>query len=432
MVTIGVFNPLVAAAQAAGQRPDADTTAQGPLKQAQDSALRAAESAREAKEAAAAARTDWERSSKETIDALKDVKAAAERASVELGRGETLSNQANTIMSFFEIVVVVLGLLAGYEAFSWAKRARTAETTMKKVDEKLEQLGQTGEALQQQLVFLNAMRSQVERSFTQIQERLSDLFTPGVYLIGGPKEPPPQGAYDDDALIAFSAQIDLTGRDNKALFDVLVLSARYWRRYDEFGRATGRARRAIEVIPTSPDAHHQLGRALWQSVATSLINERKSKASDARHIALLTEARNEIAIAEALRPDHLRGYEEAVYDQACIARFLGEIKEATALYRLGIERSRARAAHEGHAADFEFDFALACLFATERMFTEAFDLLASIVDKKERWDEEWRRLVPCDYVSYIQEDMDIAEMRADEEWGKRLETLYPEKPLAAS
>ena len=177
-------------------------------------------------------------------------------------------------------------------------------------------------------------------------------------------------------------------------------------------------RRAIELNPASAAAHKGLARALWNGVAEKI--DPGGRAAP-EQLPTLQDAIDELEKARRLAPHD----EEIPFDLGTIARLRGDVSAAAIEYRRGAQLSQLLAV-DGREPDWDFKYAIACLFAAERRFPEAFDELRPIIGKTKSWNQGRLRIEERNYRKWAKADPDFAAMRDDGVWGPKLLELVHE------
>ena len=341
-----------------------------------------------------------------------------------IGRATFFQTITTIIISILGFGVAVAGALGGFVGFRLSeslKKVREGEATANAAAAKIVEIK---EDIEKHNLSLDNLQRQVTAALTDIESKLEAALTPGTALIGvNLVAAVPQRSYDDDALIVFSDRLQITGENltPARLAASLVKLGNYWRRCKEYGRAIERIRRAIELEPGSATAHKTLGRAIWNGVAEALAAS-KTAISPAQ-VALLKEAETELETAQKLLAAARQHDEEILFDLGTISRFKGDIRQDLNHYQNGAQLSKALALHEGREPDWDFEFALACLYAKTNQYQQAVDVLKGVIGKTQSWSQERRRVESRDYRDWTLSDPDFGEMLADPTWGPQVRAL---------
>jgi tetratricopeptide (TPR) repeat protein len=409
---------LVCCAPAFGQQPPqkqpVSQTVGNSVQEAQVAAQRAEEAAR----AAVAAKEETQKQRDETLKRLDTVSTDM------IGRATFFQTITTIIISILGFGVAVAGALGGFVGFRLSeslKKVREGETTANAAAAKIVEIK---EDIEKHNLSLDNLQRHVTAALTDIESKLEAALTPGTALIGvNLVAAVPQRSYDDDALIVFSDRLQITGENltPARLAASLVKLGNYWRRCKEYGRAIERIRRAIELEPGSATAHKTLGRAIWNGVAEALAATKM--AISPAQVALLNEAETELETAQKLLAAARQHDEEILFDLGTISRFKGDIRQAINHYQNGAQLSKALALHEGREPDWDFEFALACLYAKTNQYQQAVDVLKGVIGKTQSWSQERRRVESRDYRDWTRSDPDFEEMLADAVWGPQVRAL---------
>jgi tetratricopeptide (TPR) repeat protein len=409
---------LVCCAPAFGQQPPQKQPVSQTVGNALQGAQAAAQRAEDAARAALAAKEEAQKKQDETLKRL-------DTASAEMtGRAAFFQSIATIIIGFVAFAVTVAGIfgvVVGFRLSDSLKKVKQGEATANAAAEKIVEMK---EGIEKHKLFLNNLQQQVTAALTDIEGKLQATLTPETGLIGvNLVSSVPQRSYDDDALIAFSDRLQITGDDlpPDRLAAFLVMLGNYWRRWKEYGRAIERIRRAIELNPGSATAHKTLGRAIWNEVAEALAAS-KIAISPAQ-VAMLKEAETELEAAQKLLAATGQHDEEIPFDLGTISRFQGDIRQAIGHYQKGAKLSKALALNEGREPDWDFEFALACLYAKTKQYQQALDVLKGVVGKTQSWSQDRRRVESRDYRAWTLSDPDFEEMLADPTWGPQVGAL---------
>jgi tetratricopeptide (TPR) repeat protein len=278
------------------------------------------------------------------------------------------------------------------------------------------------EGIEKHQLFMNNLQLQATTALKDIELKLEVALTPGTGLIGVPlASAVPQRSYDDDALIVFSDRLRMDDLPPEKRATFLVKMSNYWRRWKEYDRAIERARRAVELDPLSPAAHKALGRAIWNKVSEDLAAAKLPISSE--QLKSLDEAEAELKTAQRLLAQANGHDEEIPFDLGTICRFKGDVPGAVGHYQRGAQLSKALAVNEGRAPDWDFDFALACLYAQNGQYQEALDQMKLVIGKTESWSQDRRRVEIRNYRDWMLSDPDFAAMRAETKWEPELKKL---------
>jgi tetratricopeptide (TPR) repeat protein len=408
-------NPC-AFAQKKAQPPPPSQTAADALRQAQAAAQRAEEAAR----TAVAARAEAEKRQEETLKKLDTLSTEM------MGRASFLQTTSTVITGFVAFAVGLFGIAGTIVAF---RTGRSVTQSLEKLqqgevtaNEAAARIVEMKEGLEKHKLFLGNLKQQVQDALADIDLKVKAALTPGTALIGVPLvSAVPQRSYDDDTLIVFADRLrmdDLPPAERATFF---VVVANYWRQWKEYDRAIERARRATELDPSSPSAHKTLGRAIWNRVTEELAATKLKISSD--QLKWLGEAESELKMAQSLLTQGNAHDEEIPFDLGTICRFKGDVPGAIGHYQGGAQLSKALAASEGRAPDWDFDFALACLYARDGRYQDALDQMKQVIGKTESWSQDRRRVEPRDYRDWMQSDPDFAAMLADTKWEPQLKAL---------
>lgn len=408
----------LAFAQPSAQRQPSSQTVGNSVQEVQAAAQRAEDAAR----AAVAAKGEAERQRDETLKRL-------DATSTEMiGRATFLQTIATTTIGFVAFAVTVAGVLGsvaavmgGFSLGQSLKKVKQGEATATAAAAKIEEMK---EGIEKHKLFLNNLQQQVTQALTDIESKLQAALTPGTGLIGvNLVSAVPQRSYDDDALIVFSDRLRITGEDLKPerLATFLVMLGNYWRRTKEYGRAIERIRRAIELDPSSAAAHKALGRAIWNQVAEELAAT--ETAISPSQTAVLTDAEAALERAQELLARSGQQDEEIPFDLGTISRLKGEIPQAIDQYRRGARLSKDLARIQHREPDWDFEFALACLYAKTGQYQQAMDELGGVIGKTQSWSQERRRIENRDYREWTRSDPDFSGMFADDTWRVQLTAL---------
>ena len=132
-------------------------------------------------------------------------------------------------------------------------------------------------------------------------------------------------------------------------------------------------------------------RALWNYVADK-VAEQQTVSSRPEHAYLLDIADTQLNSAQELLARTSSVDEEVFFDRATIARLRGDAAEAELQYRSGSEVSKIIARQQGRQPDWDFDFALACLYAKLGRSDDAFALLEQVVPQRQAWSQQRERV----------------------------------------
>jgi tetratricopeptide (TPR) repeat protein len=414
LVALGC-NPWAFAQKPAKPQPPSQAAGDA-LRQAQAAAQRAEEAAR----TAVAARVAAEKRQDETLKKLDT------QSSEMMGRAnflQTISSYMTGLVSFFVMAVGILGGIVAFRTDRSLKQSleklRQGEVTANQAAAKIVEMK---EGIEKHQLFVNNLQLQVTAALKDIELKLEVALTPGTGLIGVPlASEVPQRSYDDDALIVFADRLRMDDLQPERRATFLVKVSNYWRRWKGYDRAIERARRAIELDASSPAAHKALGRAIWNKVAEDLAATQPPISSG--QATLLGEAETELKAAQGLLTQGNAVDEEIPFDLGTICRFKGDIPGAIRQYQSGAQLSKVLAASAGRAQDWDFDYAVACLYAKTGQYHDALDQLKQVIGKTESWSQDRRRVEPRDYRDWMQSDPDFAAMRTDTRWEPELKKL---------
>jgi tetratricopeptide (TPR) repeat protein len=221
----------------------------------------------------------------------------------------------------------------------------------------------------------------------------------------------------------FTDRLRITGEElrSERLAAFLLMLGNYWRRPKEYGRAIERIRRAIELDSSCASAHKALGRAMWNAVAEALAAS--NIAPSPNQIGVLEQAETELNMAQSLLGAKGQHDEEIPFDLGTISRFKGDVAGAVDHYQRGAQLSKVLAATEGREPDWDFEFALACLYAKTNQFQLALDELRGMIGKTKSWSQERRRVESRDYRIWMRSDPDFSDMLSDPAWNAQLLAL---------
>jgi len=381
-------------------------------------------------ESAEAAAARAEGSAKEAALARDRILAESDRTLLEARRllaetrerSEDVDWYASWTIEFFGLLFTLLGFAAALGVIATLadyRKVRAAKASVLQLRSDLEK----------HQLFLGTLNQEILRALKDIESRLDIALTPETGIIGvAISTGIPHRLFDDDALIVFADRLQIASAqfEPARLSAFLVKIATYWRRYNEYSRATERLRRAIELDPASPGAHKGYARALWNSVGHDIAVLQLKVPSEAHH-RLLQDALVSLETARSLLKEADRDDEEIYYDSATIKRLLGDVGGSEIDYQTGSDLSIAKASARGREPDWDFRFALACLLANSGKFDEALEHLNTVLDKKQSWSQTLGRAEERNYVAWVQSDPDFKKMWADESAGPQLKRLLERK-----
>lgn len=399
------------------------TAKQPPPSPAVQAADAAAQRAEEAAKAAVAAQQLAEKQRDETLKRLDTVSTDI------VGRAAVFQTIATWIVGFVAFAVTAATIFTSIVAM---RTNSTLDDSLKKIKEGVvtskaatAEILEMKEGIEKHKLFQNNLQDQINAVIAEIEKKLLTALTPGTGLIGvNLGSAIPQRSYEDDALIVFSDRLNLT--DDKLtpqrLATCFVMLGNYWRRTKEYGRAVERIRRAIELDPSSASAHKALGRAIWNAVAEELDASNNSTASPAQ-LTALQESQTELETARKLLAAKNQLDEEIAYDLGTILRLKGELAQSVDEYRHGAQLSKDLARNQGREPDWDFEYAIACLFAANKQHQEALDELKTVIGKTESWSQERQRVESRDYRNWMKSDPDFAIMLKEAAWQPLLMAL---------
>jgi tetratricopeptide (TPR) repeat protein len=273
-------------------------------------------------------------------------------------------------------------------------------------------------AVDRNKIFLGNLQDQVTKALREIAKDVSHA--PST-LIGGPLLRVPQRKYDDDALVVFADRLGITNESPTQMARYFLDFGRFWRATKEYDRAIERIQRALQLDPDSARAHTNLGRAYWNKVGDNL--PPGGKATSVDHRELLQKAETELDTAKVLLTSKNEPDEHMLFDFGTIARFRGDVAAAFSCYEQGAQRSKDRAQSQKREPDWDFDYAIACLYARTNRYPEALDKMKEIIGKTQTWDEDRQVIEDRNYREWCRDDADFEQMRAYNDWKSRLEAL---------
>ena len=377
-------------------------------------ATEAAKAAQAQAEAATKSKDETARVGAEAVQRVQTVSAEM------MARAQWLEKIATTTVWLLGVIGMIVGVVAAVGVGASVKKIKASE---RQAAGALKEIDTIRLSLTQHHLFLKTLEEQVERALGEIEAKLQAELTPSSGLIGvDAASDVPYQSFDDDALIVFADRLRITGAALNAvrMSEFLVQLSHYWRRVKEYDRAIERARRAMELNSASPTAHKAFGRALWNKVAEELDH---GKPPSPRQVEILARARTAIEKSKDLVAVDSRYDEELAYDLATIARLSGDYHLAERLYREGFTLSQQLGRSEQREPDWDYGFALACLYAVTGRHREAVNELQVVMTKTRSWRWERREEEPRNYREWMEEDPDFQDMLADAAWKKELEAL---------
>jgi tetratricopeptide (TPR) repeat protein len=263
--------------------------------------------------------------------------------------------------------------------------------------------------------------TQVTAVLDNIARAVGPTPPPEAALIGAPPSDVPQSSYDNDALVMFADRLGIIPPTSQTA-ELLVDFGKYWRQKKEYRLAIGRIQRALEIDPASARAHKNLGRAYWNKVGDDL--PATGIATSAEHKSFLDRAEAELNAAKNLLTSRNEPYEDILFDFGTISRFRGNHSAAISNYEEGARLSKVRAQGENRAPDWDFDYAIACLYARDKnQYQQAVDKMKEIVNNTQTWDQDRSRTEPRNYREWMRTDQDFEGMMAEDDWKRQLDAL---------
>jgi hypothetical protein len=374
-------------------------------------------------DAAQRAEAAADRAEKLAAAAAATLQEAKANSAEMLDRALWMENASTFVVTFFGALFTTLAIAAAFGvglSLNELRKARAARVFILKQKKELEK----------HQLFLGTLANEVTRAFEEIEKRLQAELTPETGIIGVPRSSAiPQRVYDDDAMIVFADRLQLT-KDQFQAARLSVLFTRvgtYWQRSSEYHRAAERMKRAVQLDEKSSAAHKGHARALWNIVADEMTAQERSKPSPAQ-LDALAEATRELSRARELLHEAKQVDEEIFYDEATVARFKGDYNAAEKAYLAGSKMSAAIAEVNGREPDWDFEFALACLFASLGRFENALARLDPVLDKQKSWSQTGNREELRNYREWARTDPDFKEMWADPKWKEELAKRIPPRP----
>ena len=294
-----------------------------------------------------------------------------------------------TVVTVAAFVIALLGAVAFWEMIKINRTRREAEDMLQRAAESVQEAEDAS-------AYLKSMRQRFVSSKDLISKIFAEL-PPGferTWIVGTKrrKVDPDQHAMleDIDRTIVIGDRLGLISDEkntvvNQKIARSLALLANYWKMNGTYAKAAARARRAIELHPSSYGAHLELGSILAERAAVEkMTDDRKSK--------MLAEALASIKRAQRINRRHTA---KTAYAVAWIQDELGDYAHAIQQYRRARRLDVKAAEEKGREPDLMISYDLACSLAKKGDFDRALDELEGVGEEARKHavtDQDFRRL----------------------------------------
>jgi tetratricopeptide (TPR) repeat protein len=231
---------------------------------------------------------------------------------------------------------------------------------------------------------------------------------------------------DADLLVVVGDRLTLRS-DRAALAASLVKVGVYWRRFQQFDRALERLNRAIELDPKSATAHQAAARTHWNILAAQKLNDNGPALTDAQQ-RRFNDALSYIRQAQLLLPAKERNRPDVLYDFGATYFAARQFSEAVTHLTGAVDKTDSEARELSREPDWDCHYALACVYARMKRYTDALEILKVLAGKRKRWDREKNQAIEVDYVRYAYDEPDFAEWFNNKDWEPYLREALGPRP----